>query len=109
MASTSTAWIFLLIAGLLEIVWAVGLKSTDGFTKPLPTLFVGAAIVASLYFLALAQRTLPIAVAYGVWMGIGTLGTALVTSVWLKMPLSPAQWGFLVLLLIAVAGLKLTT
>jgi quaternary ammonium compound-resistance protein SugE len=70
---------------------------------------VGAAIAASLYFLALAQKTLPIAVAYAVWTGIGTLGTALVTTVWLKIPLSPAQWGFLLLLLVAVAGLKLTT
>jgi quaternary ammonium compound-resistance protein SugE len=105
----TTAWMFLFIAGALEIVWAVGLKSTDGFTRLMPTLIVGAAIVSSLYFLALAQRALPIAVAYGVWMGIGTLGTALVTSVWLKMPLSPLQWGFLVLLLVAVGGLKLTT
>jgi quaternary ammonium compound-resistance protein SugE len=102
-------WLFLVLAGLLEIVWAVGLKSTDGFTRLWPTLFVGAAIVTSLYFLALAQRTLPIAVAYAVWMGIGTLGTALVTSVWLKVPLTPAQWGFIVLLLVAVAGLKITS
>jgi quaternary ammonium compound-resistance protein SugE len=105
----TTAWLFLVLAGLLEIVWAVGLKSTDGFTRLWPTVFVGAAIVSSLYFLALAQRTLPIAVAYGVWMGIGTLGTALVTSVWMKAPLTLSQWGFLVLLLIAVAGLKITT
>lgn len=102
-------WLFLVLAGLLEIVWAVGLKSTDGFTRLWPTLFVGAAIVTSLYFLALAQRTLPIAVAYAVWMGIGTLGTALVTSVWLKVPITPAQWGFIVLLLVAVAGLKITS
>ncbi len=105
----SLSWFYLLIAGLLEIIWAVGLKSTQGFTRPLPTLFVGAAIVASLYFLALAQKTLPIAVAYAVWMGIGALGTALVTAVWLKTPLSVPQWGFMVLLLAAVAGLKLTT
>jgi quaternary ammonium compound-resistance protein SugE len=105
----SSAWLLLLAAGLLEIVWAVGLKYTNGFTRLLPSVVVGAAIVASLYCLALAQRTLPMAVAYAVWMGIGALGTALVSALWLRAPLSPLQWGFLLLLLISVAGLKLST
>jgi quaternary ammonium compound-resistance protein SugE len=105
----SSAWLLLLAAGLLEIVWAVGLKYTNGFTRLLPSVVVGAAIIASLYCLALAQRTLPMAVAYAVWMGIGALGTALVSALWLRAPLSPLQWGFLLLLLISVAGLKLST
>jgi quaternary ammonium compound-resistance protein SugE len=104
----SQAWILLVIAGALEVVWAVGLKSTNGFTRILPSLWVGGAIVGSLYLLALAQRTLPIAVAYAVWMGIGTLGTALVSAFWLRNPLSTAEWFFLVLLLVSVIGLKVS-
>ena len=102
------AWILLITAGLLEVVWAVGLKYTHGFTRLIPSLWVIAAIVASLYLLAIAQRGLPIAVAYAVWMGIGTLGTALFTSLVLRQPLSPLQWVFVAGLLVSVAGLKLT-
>lgn len=105
----SWSWIILFIAGLFEVAWAVGLRSTHGFTKPLPSLVVGMAIVASMYLLAVAQRTLPIAVAYAVWVGIGVAGTALVSSLLLHEPLRPAQWGFIVLLLVSVAGLKMTT
>ena len=105
----TTAWLFLVLAGLLEIIWAVGLKSTNGFTRLGPTVFVGAAIVASLYFLALAQRTLPIAVAYAVWMGIGALWLALVGAFWLKAPMSGPQWFFFFMLLVSVAGLKMAT
>ncbi len=103
------SWLFLLLAGLLEVVWAVGLKSTQGFTRLLPSLGVGAAIIGSLWLLALAQRTLPIAVAYAVWMGIGVVGTALVSAFLLKEPLSGLQWLFIGLLLAGVAGLKATT
>lgn len=105
----SWSWIILFIAGLFEVAWAVGLRSTQGFTKPLPSLLVGAAIVASMYLLAVAQRTLPIAVAYAVWVGIGVAGTALVSTFILHEPLRPAQWGFIILLLVSVAGLKITT
>jgi quaternary ammonium compound-resistance protein SugE len=105
----STAWLLLIVAGLLEVVWAVGLKFTEGFTRPLPSLITAAAIVASLYLLSLAQRGLPFAVAYAVWMGIGALGLALVGTFWLKTPMSAAQWGFFILLLISVAGLKFAT
>ncbi len=105
----SLSWLFLLLAGLLEVFWAVGLRSTHGFSRLVPSVFVGVAIVASLYFLALAQRTLPIAVAYAVWMGIGVLGTALVSAFLLREPLSGLQWLFIGLLLAGVAGLKFTT
>ena len=103
----SQAWILLLIAGLLEVVWAVGLKYTHGFTRLMPSLWVGAAIVASLYLLALAQRQLPIAVAYSVWMGIGAVGTALVSTFFLREPLNPMQWLFFAMLIVGVAGMKL--
>ena len=105
----SPAWIALIGAGLLEVVWAVGLKYTEGFTRFVPSVITVTAIVASLYLLALAQRALPMAVAYAVWMGIGALGLALVGTLWLKTPLSAAQWFFFALLLISVAGLKFAT
>jgi quaternary ammonium compound-resistance protein SugE len=100
------AWIILLFAGLFEVAWAVGLKFTDGFTKLLPSLWVGLFIVASLYMLALSQRTLPISIAYPVWMGIGAVGTVLVGTLFLKEPLSLAGWFFVALLILSLAGLK---
>ena len=103
----SQSWIFLIVAGLLEVVWAVGLKSTHGFSRLWPSLWVGAAIVGSLYLLALAQRGLPIAVAYSVWMGIGAAGTALVSAVFLREALNPLQWMFFAMLIVGVAGMKL--
>jgi quaternary ammonium compound-resistance protein SugE len=102
----STAWILLLLAGLLEVVWAVGLKFTHGFTRPLPSLGVGLAIVASLYLLAQAQRALPISLAYPVWMGIGAAGTVAFGAIFLREALSPAGWFFLALLLLSLIGLK---
>jgi quaternary ammonium compound-resistance protein SugE len=103
----STSWVLLVLAGLLEVAWAVGLKSTHGFTRLWPSLWVGAAIAGSLYLLALALRGLPIAVAYAVWMGIGAAGTALVSAVFLREALNPLQWLFFAMLIAGVAGMKL--
>ena len=105
----SYSWMLLIAAGLLEVVWAVGLKYTNGFTRLVPSLITGTAIVGSLYLLSLAQRGLPFAVAYAVWMGIGALGLALIGTLWLKAPMSGPQWFFFFLLLVSVAGLKLST
>jgi len=101
-------WIVLTIAGLLEVVWAVGLKYTDGFRRPGPSLVVASALVASLVLLAQATRALPIGTAYAVWVGIGALGAAICGIVLFREPVTLARVGFLLLLLIAVAGLKLT-
>jgi len=101
-------WVFLLVAGLLEVCWAVGLKYTDGFTRPLPSVVVGAAIVASLLLLSWAARTLPIGTAYAIWVGIGALGAAVCGIVIFGEPVTVARVAFLVLLVIALAGLKLT-
>lgn len=102
------AWLILILAGLLETGWAIGLKYTDGFRKPLPSLLTILAIVASMYLLAWAARTLPIGTAYAVWTGIGAFGAA-VLGIWLlKEPVSAARIFFLVLLLVAIAGLRLT-
>ena len=102
------AWVILIIAGLLETGWAIGLKYTDGFRKPLPSLLTIAAIAASMYLLAWSAKTIPIGTAYAVWTGIGAMGAAIL-GVWLlKEPVNAGRIFFLVLLLVAIAGLKLT-
>lgn len=74
----SRAWVMLAIAGCLEVVWAIGLKSSDGFRKPGIAAFTVVAMVASFYFLAQALKTLPVGTAYAIWTGIGAVGTAIV-------------------------------
>jgi quaternary ammonium compound-resistance protein SugE len=102
------AWILLVIAGLFETGWAVGLKYTEGFTKPLPTALTIAAIVASMALLGLAVRDLPVGTAYAVWVGIGAFGTAVLGIVLFGEPATPARLFFLALLAVAIAGLKVT-
>ena len=101
-------WILLVVAGLLEAGWAVGLKLTDGFTRPLPSALTVAAIVGSMWLLAVAARTLPIGTAYAVWVGIGATGAAVLGVVLFDEPLSPARALFLTLLVVSIAGLRLT-
>ena len=100
------AWIALVIAGLLEIAWAVGLKQTEGLSKPVPTLFTLVALGASFYLLAMAVGELPVGTAYAVWVGIGAAGTALFGMIVLGEPVSAQRLGWIVVLLIAVVGLK---
>jgi quaternary ammonium compound-resistance protein SugE len=101
-------WILLAIAGLLETGWAIGLKYTEGFTRPVPTVLTIAAIIGSMVLLGLAMRDLPVGTAYAVWVGIGALGTAVLGILLFGEPATPARLLFLGLLLIAIAGLKLT-
>lgn len=103
------AWVILIIAGLLETGWAIGLKYTDGFRKPIPSLLTILAIAASMYLLAWSARSIPIGTAYAVWTGIGATGAAILGIFLLKEPASLARIFFLILLLVAIAGLKLTT
>ncbi|KES07139.1 membrane protein [Streptomyces toyocaensis] len=103
------AWVLLVVAGLLEVGWAVGLKYTEGFTRPVPSVFTGAAIVASMLLLSYAARTLPIGTAYGVWVGIGAAGAAVLGMVVLGEPVTAARIFFISLLLVAVVGLKATS
>jgi quaternary ammonium compound-resistance protein SugE len=77
------AWVVFFVAGLLEIGWAVGLKSTAGFTRPLPSLLTASCMIVSLGLLGVALRSLPLGTAYAVWTGIGTVGTAAVGALWL--------------------------
>ena len=102
------AWILLVVAGLLECGWAIGLKYTDGFTKLWPSVLTIAGIVASMFLLSVAARTLPIGTAYAVWVGIGAAGAATLGIVLLGEAASPARLFFLGLLLVAIVGLKFT-
>ncbi|MGK3991838.1 quaternary ammonium compound efflux SMR transporter SugE [Sorangium sp. So ce1024] len=103
------SWLVLLLAGLLEVCWAVGLKYTQGFTRPLPTALTVAAIIASLYLLEVASRSVPIGTAYAVWVGVGALGAAIAGIILFGEPATPARLGFLVLLLVSIVGLKLSS
>lgn len=102
------SWTLLFIAGLLEVVWAIGIKYTDGFTRLLPSLITGTAIVMSMVLLSWATRTIPIGTAYAVWVGIGALGAAVLGIVFLREPATLPRLLFLGLLLVSVIGLKLT-
>ena len=102
------AWLLLVVAGVLEVAWAVGLKYTAGFTRLWPSAATIAAIVVSMYLLSVAARTLPIGTAYAVWVGIGALGTAVLGMVLFAEPVTVARLVFLVLLLGSIIGLKLT-
>lgn len=101
-------WIVVLIAGLLEIVWAIGLRYTDGFTRLWPS--VGTVLVMGLSFflLSLAMRTLPIGTVYAVWVGIGAVGTAAVGIVLLGEPVSITRLISILLIVIGIVGLKLS-
>lgn len=100
------AWFALVVAGMLEIAWAVGLKHTEGLTKPLPTFFTLVALGASFWLLARAVGDLPVGTAYAVWVGIGAAGTALFGMFVLGEPISAQRLGWIALLLVAVVGLK---
>jgi quaternary ammonium compound-resistance protein SugE len=107
--SASMSWFLLIVAGLFEVAWAVGLKFTDGFRRPLASVLVVLAIAVSMVLLSWAARTLPIGTAYAVWVGIGAFGAAVLGVVLFHEPLTLARVLFLALLLISVAGLKVTS
>lgn len=106
--SSTVSWILLLIAGLFEVCWAVGLKYTHGFTRLVPSLFTLACLAVSMLLLAKASQTLPIGTAYAVWVGIGALGAAILGIALLGEPATPQRLFFLALLLVAIVGLKLS-
>lgn len=103
------AWILLTIAGLLEVGWAIGLKYTEGFTRLWPSVLTVAGFAASMFLLAQAARTLPIGTAYGVWVGIGAAGAAVIGMLVLNEPATAARIFFVCLLLVAIVGLKMTS
>lgn len=107
--SITWSWIFLVVAGLLEICWAIGLKYTDGFSKLWPSVFTLVTLAGSMYLLARASQTLPIGTAYGVWVGIGALGAAVLGILLFNESASPLRIVFLGLLLVSIIGLKITS
>jgi quaternary ammonium compound-resistance protein SugE len=102
-------WTILFLAGLFEIVWAVGLKYTEGFTRLWPTIGTLAAMAISFALLAQAMKALPLGTAYAVWVGIGAVGTALVGIALLGEPANPGRLVSIALIVAGVIGLKLAT
>ena len=102
-------WIFLTIAGVLEIAWAIGLKYTEGWSRLTPSLVTAALMVASFYFLSLAVKTLPIGTAYAVWTGIGTVGAAILGMVLFEEPRDVVRILCILLIIAGIAGLKMTS
>jgi quaternary ammonium compound-resistance protein SugE len=102
------AWLIRLLAGLLEIGWAIGLKYTDGFTRLMPTVLTATSMVASVVLLGIAVRTLPLGTAYAVWTGVGTVGTVILGIVLFAEPATAVRLGCISLIIAGIAGLKLT-
>ena len=103
------AWIWLMLAGLLEVVWATGLKYTEGFTRLLPSVVTVAAMVGSICLFGVAVRTIPIGTGYAVWTGIGAVGVAILGMVLFDEPRELARIGSILLIVAGIAGLKLVT
>lgn len=100
-------WIFLLIAGLFEISWAIGLKFTHGFTQVIPSILTVIGMIASFYFLALALKHLPLGTTYAIWTGIGTVGTVILGVILFKEPLTAMRLVCIALIISGITGLKL--
>lgn len=103
------AWINLVIAGLLEISWAIGLKYTEGFTKLWPSTFTIATMTASFYFLSQALKTIPVGTGYAVWTGIGASGTAILGIILFSESAALSRLACIALIVAGIIGLKLTS
>ncbi len=101
------AWIYLVIAGLFEIGWAIGLKYTEGFTKLVPSLWTAASMAVSVYLLSKALHSIPIGTGYAVWTGIGVVGTAILGMILFDEPRTLIRIGCILLIIIGIVGLKL--
>ena len=103
------SWILLIIAGVFEVGWAIGLKYTEGFSRPLPTILTLASMVVSLGLLGLALRDLPVGTAYAVWTGIGAVGVAILGIILFSEPAHAARLGSIALIVAGIVGLKLVS
>ncbi len=103
---TSFAWWILIIAGLFETGWAIGMKYSNGFTKLWPTIFTGASMAISVALLSISLRVLPVGSAYAVWTGIGAVGTVILGIIFLKEPYDLYRLFFISLIIFGIAGLR---
>jgi len=102
-------WIILILAGLFETGWAIGLKYTDGFTRLWPTVWTGIAMAISLWLLGIALKTLPVGTAYSVWVGVGAVGTVILGIALLQEPANAARLISVALIILGIIGLKFAT
>jgi quaternary ammonium compound-resistance protein SugE len=102
------AWLILIVAGLLEVVWSVGLKYTHGFARLVPSAITVVALIASVVLLERAARVIPVGTAYAVWVGIGVVGVAIAGAVLFDEPMPPLRILFTTMLIVSIIGLKLT-
>ncbi|WP_397380419.1 quaternary ammonium compound efflux SMR transporter SugE [Pseudomonas sp.] len=102
------SWLILLLAGLFEVAWAIGLKYTDGFTRPLPTLLTVSAIIVSLALLSLAMKGLPLGTAYAIWTGIGAIGTLIAGIILFGEPITLLRMISAALIICGLIGLKIS-
>jgi quaternary ammonium compound-resistance protein SugE len=102
------SWVILFLAGLFEITWAIGLKYSHGFTRPVPSVITVVAMIVSVYLLSLASKALPIGTAYAVWTGIGAVGAVILGMILFNEPRDLVRMLFLALILIGIIGLRFT-
>ncbi len=102
-------WLYLVIAGMFEVWWAVGLKYSQGFTVLVPSIFTISGMIASFYFLSLALKNLPLGTAYAIWTGIGTIGTVILGIILFKEPVDIIRLMCIGFIIIGIVGLKLVT
>ena len=102
-------WLWLIIAGILEVAWAIGLKYTEGFTRLWPSIGTIAAMAVSLGLLGIAMKSLPVGTAYAVWVGVGAVGTVILGIVLFDEPLNALRIGSVILIVAGLVGLKLAT
>ncbi len=105
----STAWLLLIAAGLLEIVWAIGLKYTEGFSRVVPSVITIAAMIGSVWLLALALKSIPVGTGYAVWTGIGAVGTAILGIILFNEAATVARMACIGLIIAGIFGLKLVS
>jgi quaternary ammonium compound-resistance protein SugE len=103
------SWLLLILAGLLEIGWAIGLKYTEGFTRPWPSIGTATAMIVSIVLLGIAMKTLPVGTSYAVWVGVGAVGTVILGIVLFGEPANPLRLISVGLIIFGIVGLKLAT
>jgi quaternary ammonium compound-resistance protein SugE len=102
-------WIVLILAGLFEVAWAIGLKYTQAFTRPVPTILTMSAMLASLWLLGIAMKSLPVGTAYSAWVGVGAIGTVILGIVLFGEPANAGRLVSVALIVAGIVGLKLAT